>query len=660
MTRIPRIKQSSPTQPGDTTGTQSTAPDSGIKPAVIRTSLRPLRGLDGIRALAALAVLAYHLLPGFAKGGFLGVDVFFVLSGFLITSLLVSEKERHGKISLKKFWVRRVRRLFPAAFLMAIVTVIVAACFSLDLLAGIVPQFFGVVTFSYNWVEIFEGASYFDAASPHLWTNVWSLAVEQQFYLIWPLITLLILKLNKHFQWAVPTGLAIISAGLMAYLVQGAADFTRAYQGTDSHAFGLMLGAALALISDQPLTEKPATAWYNRYARGILAWVGIGIVGASFYFIPDNETWVYPLGTLIAVAGTLLIIQGFLPAVDVAHGPGRWLATLLSIPPLRWIGERSYGIYLWHWPIWVIVVTQFPRLGTYTVAAIVGMLSVVIAALSYRFVEEPMRRQGIGATIRGWLGDSVNLGEPTQMANYKGRPISLGKAIFPALAMIAILGTVTGLLFIAPDKSTAQRVVEEGQKEAPKPFSLLRPDVKQPTYLPLPEWEALDPIPVTGENIFVLGDSVTVASTPALEETFPGIIVDAAVSRHMYQAADILAQAEAEGKLKPYVVIALATNSPAELEQLENALNFIGRNRRLILVTGFGPERIDWIATSNQNIQALAAKYPARVKIADWATAIAPHTDYLAGDFIHPGPEGGNVFAQAVKAALEAFPQAGN
>lgn len=658
MTRIPRINTQTPVN-GEKT-LVAPPPAGNVPSAANSTPIRPIRGLDGIRALAALAVLAYHLLPGSLVGGFLGVDVFFVLSGFLITSLLISEKNRYGKINLRKFWVRRVRRLFPAAFLMAIATVIIAGLFSLDLLAGIVPQFFGVVTFSYNWVEIYKGVSYFNAASPHLWTNVWSLAVEQQFYLIWPLLTLLILKLKRHYRWAIPTGLAVISVILMAFLIQGATDYTRAYQGTDSHAFGLMLGATLAFSANRPFTKQPPTAWYNRFARGFLAWGGLSIILAGFYFIPDNQPWVYPWGTLTAVAGTLLLIQGFLPTVDIAPGPGNWLATLLSLPPLRWLGERSYGIYLWHWPIWVIVVTQFPQLGTIAVAGIVCLLSVLIAALSYRYMEEPMRRDGIAATIRYWLRESADLGEPTKIAGYKGRPISLGKAILPALGMIIVLGAASGFLMIAPDKSSAQKVVEDGQNKGSKtaqPFSLQRPDTKPPTYIALPEWIDLEPIPVTGENIYVLGDSVTVASTPALEALFPGITVDGEVSRHMHQAADLLMQAEAAGKLKPYVVVALATNSPAEVGQIENILSIIGQNRRLVLVTAFGPQRIDWIPVSNQSIRTVATRYSARVKVADWSGAIVNHTDYLAGDFIHPGPQGGEIFAQTVKAALDTFPK---
>lgn len=635
------------------TGTSQVESSNESKP----TTLRPIRGLDGLRALAALAVLAYHLFPGWADGGFLGVDVFFVLSGFLITSLLLSEQSRKGKVSLKRFWVRRVRRLFPAAFLMAVVTIIVAGLMNMDLLAGIVPQFLGVVTFSYNWVEIYQGASYFDAASPHLWTNVWSLAVEQQFYLIWPLVTLLIMRLHRRFQWGIPFLLALVSAGLMAYYISGATDYTRAYQGTDSHAFGLMFGATLAFISKGPLVEQAPAGTGNRWLRGTLAWIGLGIMIAGFYIIPDNQPWVYPAGTLISVAATLAVIQGFLPEVDAAPGPGKLLASILSIAPLRWLGERSYGIYLWHWPIWVIMVTQFPRLGAYLVGAIVLLLSIVIAAISYTLVEEPMRRHGIATTIRRWLGDPAALVTPGGKEAYHGKPFSLWKALAPALVMIVIAGSVIGLLLSAPEKSSAQRVVEAGQqnKQATKPFTLLREDAKPPVYIPLPQWQELEPIEIVGENIYVLGDSVTVASTPSLETAFPGIIVDAAVSRHMYQASDIIYQAQAQGRLKPYVVVALATNSEATPEQLETILNQIGRERRLILVNGFGPERIAWIAQSNRNIQEFAAKNPSRVRIANWAQAISGHTDYLASDFIHPGPAGGDIFAKVVREAMESF-----
>lgn len=627
-----------------------------------RTPARRVRGLDGLRALAASAVLAYHLIPGVAMGGFLGVDVFFVLSGFLITALLIREKQRFGGINLKSFWLRRIRRLLPAVGLMSVITLIVAGLLNRDLLVGILPQFVGVLTFSYNWVEISQGVSYFNQAQPHLWTNVWSLAVEQQFYLFWPLVVVGILFLRPKWRPAVPLTLAVISAGLMAFWVSGTTEFTRAYQGTDSHAFGLMLGAALAMVATDPMGMPGGVArGWQKWLRGVLAWICLAIIVSTWFLIPDDRAWVYPWGTLIAVVATLGLIQGFLPEIDEASGPGRLLATVLDARPLVWLGERSYGIYLWHWPLWVIASKMMPAAPVILIALIVIAVSLLAATLSYRYVEVPMRQEGIGATIKRWLGPSWDLIDPSTPMPKAPQWQSYRRIMAPGLVAVVVVGTVIGFLLSAPEKTQAQIAVESGQRALQGSSQPTEAPSQAPTEVPT-EAPAKEPqlvlSPATGENTVVYGDSVTVASAAHLQELLPGVQIDAEVSRWVYQGIDLMHAAAEDESLRTYVVVALATNGPVDPGQLDDMLKTIGPDRRLVLVTGFGPARTTWVEPSASLIREFAQKHSDVVRVADWNAAIRDHTDLLASDYVHPGDDGAKIFAQTVVDALASFSQA--
>lgn len=630
-----------------------------------RPPVRRIRGLDGMRALAAAAVLFYHLLPGEVRGGFLGVDVFFVLSGFLITALLVREYGANGRINLRAFWIRRVRRLLPAVALMAVVTLIVAGLLNVDLLVGILPQFLGVITFAYNWVEIAIGASYFDQANPHLWTNVWSLAVEQQFYLAWPVVVLGVLALKKKFRWIIPAVLAIVSSLLMAWLIQGADDYTRAYQGTDSHAFGLMLGALLAFIAYRPL-QHPRKDPSRRmvWIRGILAWVGLCVVVGGWFIIPDDQAWVYPWGTLIVCVGMPALMQGFFPSIDSQFGPAQALASALDSRVLVWLGERSYGIYLWHWPVLVIMSNQFPRLPVGWSALIVAAISIVTAHLSFTFVETPMRYNGIAATLRSWLGPSWHIIDPTERARMVPRPRDYVRLLMPSLLMVVIIGAVIGMLLSSPDKTRAQLAVERGESSVVQQDEVApqEPDAnaESPEETAEPDEPAVEEAPgptvsPTGENVTVIGDSVTVAASPALHEKLPGVTIDAEVSRSIYAGISIVEQQLNDGVLRPYVVVALAANSEMTTDQIEQIINLIGDERRLVLVTGFGPQRLTWIAVSNNAIAEVASAHSDIVRVADWAAVIAEHTEHLAADYVHPDGLGGDMYADLVVDALEDF-----
>lgn len=348
------------------------------------TSSRPvagrphLPGLDGLRALSVLVVVAFH--SGLIDGGWVGVDVFFAISGFLITGLLVAERERTGSVSLSAFWSRRFRRLVPALLVLLALVAVLARIDQVDVEARNV---WGALTYTTNWVHIIGGASYWDAfAAPDPLRHLWSLAIEEQFYVVWPIVAWFVLRRRR----ASTLGrLALILAGISAAVqVLGAANglsIDRVYQGTDTRAVAFLLGAAMACRGWPPPSLRARTM-----AR-LLPIVGYsGLVAASIW-LPGDRRWVF-VGPLIGMS-----MVGVALVVHAATKSDR----LLNSRPLRSLGRWSYGIYLFHWPLVVCDVGE--ERSPFVRFIVVSAISVVLAAVSYRYVEMPIRREGVSRRL---------------------------------------------------------------------------------------------------------------------------------------------------------------------------------------------------------------------------------------------------------------------
>jgi len=611
-------------------------------------------GLDGLRAVAVGLVLAYHLFPAWwLQGGFIGVDVFFVISGFLITSLLLRERARAGRIRLAEFWRRRARRLLPALALVLLVCSSVAWLIGGDVLARLGAQLVGAATFSYNWVSIAADASYFSAANPELFRNVWSLAIEEQFYVLWPLV--LPLALLIPWAWARSAAavlLAAASAGWMAVVVASGGDLTRAYFGLDTHAFGILLGIALAFALERLLAAPPV--WSQRQGWrvsgavvGVAAIAGLVVVAA----IPASDSTATFPGAL-AAASVLSAI-----AITAAVWPGSVFGPRLDTQPLRWVGDRSYGLYLWHWPILVLLLAATSGGGAGAgvpvwMGVFALVLTLVAAEASYRWVEQPIRRLGFRGSLAA-LGRRLT-----------ASPAMRWRAIGSVAAAVVVTFGASAAVAAAPEVTSGQAAVEAGLE------ALHREKARTPSPTPSPTSTAVEgeaagsasdrprpgsmpspsPTPVTGAEITAVGDSVMLASAPGLLERFPGIDVDASVSRSMWAAPGILQQLADAGRLRPYVVVALGTNGPVDAGSLEEVARITGPDRTLVLVNAYAPR--DWIPGVNADLAAFVRSHPGTV-LADWSGAIAPRTDLLAGDHVHPGAEGGRVFADTVAAAVE-------
>jgi peptidoglycan/LPS O-acetylase OafA/YrhL len=362
-------------------------------PQVSTVATRPsagyLPGLDGLRALSVTAVLLYHADLPWMPGGFLGVEVFFVISGYLITLLLTEEFARSARISLPNFWLRRARRLLPALYLLLATTSVVVLLFYRGEAANLAAQVWSALSYVTNWYFIFSEQSYFALVErPPVFQHLWSLAIEEQFYLVWPLTLFGLLKVLGHNRRAMAMvifGAAALSTLWMAALFQPAVDPSRPYYGTDTRASGLLLGAALALL------WRPNRSWSGDDARSRNTLEAVGVVGVAvlvvcFLKLEEFNSFLYRGGFFVVGIASLLAIMS---AVHPATALGR---LVLSNPVLVWIGLRSYSLYLWHWPIFVFTRPGLDQpLGLYPTLVLRLALTVIAADLSYRYVEVPIR-----------------------------------------------------------------------------------------------------------------------------------------------------------------------------------------------------------------------------------------------------------------------------
>jgi len=380
-----------------------------------------------------LAVIAFHLQFGWAPGGLLGVQVFFVLSGYLITDLLVAEYVRHRGIGLRNFWIRRARRLLPALFVMLFVTVGWATLFDRSQLTTLRSDLPAGIFYVSNWWYIFHHVSYFARfGPPSPLGHLWSLAIEEQFYLVWPLLIL------AGFRWLhtrralilVTLAAASASALEMAVLFSPGADPNRVYFGTDTRAFALLIGAALALWLPRNRPFAPVTP----NARRVLNLVGgAALVGifALFWQTTQYQSFLYQGGMVLLALLTALVI-------GVTIHPGSQLRIVLGWGPLRWVGERSYAIYLWHYPV-IVLTTPLNAAPNLLRATLQIAATLVIAALSWRYVEQPVRHGALG---RQWERLRQHDWSRPQLRPW-GWVLAAGVALNAALCALGLFGVVS-------------------------------------------------------------------------------------------------------------------------------------------------------------------------------------------------------------------------
>ncbi|HWU21444.1 MAG TPA: acyltransferase [Nocardioides sp.] len=387
--------------------------------------------LDALRGVAVAAVVAYHVWPDRVTGGFLGVDVFFVLSGFLITDALVSQLASGRAHVLRQFWARRVRRLAPALLVVLVTVTALAGIVGGSPAARLRPQVVGALTFTSNWYQAGSGQSYFDRFDPPVFQHLWSLAVEEQLYLVWPLLLLALVRFVPAHRCRVIVVAALVaaSASAMAVLEVPGHDPSRLYFGTDTHGFSALVGA-LAALSTGLLPRALEGRHRLRIAGGVLMAMlaALGILMGSFALMDDTGALAYRGGILAADLCTAVLVLG---SVELDHVR---LSRSAPARVLRWLGTRSYGVYLWHWPVLVLADGRWPAGSPAEVAARDGLVvgaSLLLCALSWRYVEEPVLR----GTWRHQLRSSVLV---TRGLKRRVVPAVAGAALACVLSVYAV------------------------------------------------------------------------------------------------------------------------------------------------------------------------------------------------------------------------------
>lgn len=589
-----------------------------------------LPGLDGIRALAVIGVLFYHADLGWIRGGFLGVDVFFVLSGFLITSLILEELDRSGRVRFGRFYLGRARRLLPALLLMLIVVGAVVALWYRDAAYHFARDSLASALYINNWWYIATDLSYFESIGrPPLLTHLWSLAVEEQFYLIWPFITFLAYRLfTRRGVGILALVLALLSTAWMITMSvsQGFPDFTdpsRAYFGTDSHAMGLLIGAALATFWRPGRLSASITPG----ARAVISAIGtlalITVIG-FLVFVGEYTPWMYRGGFLV-----LAVIVAVL--IAAASHPASPLGRYLGSQPWRYLGQRSYGLYLWHWPVFMLTrpSLDIPLDGLGLLVMRLA-LTVGIAELSYRFVELPIRR---GAIARWWRQAKANGGRTLTRA----RAISI--AVLTALiAVVVIIGmslAQAGETTVAPDVAAAIGTETEVSIE-PTPS----------TASPAASASSVTNSPARAGTATGIGDSVMLGARSALRSAIPGMKIDAAVARYPGAFLGRIKKIRSAGLLADTVVLHPGTNGVIPESMMREMLDLLKDRKRVVVVNDNVPR--SWNDANDEVISAVVPDYPNAV-IADWKSDSAKHPEYFVSDGIHLTAAGARAYSNLIK-----------
>ena len=581
-------------------------------------------GVDGLRALAVAAVVIYHLGAGWLPGGFLGVDVFFVISGYLITSLLLAEHRRTGRIELRRFWLRRARRLLPALFLMIVVVLAVMVLVhpgEVARLRGAVLASFGYVA---NWYFAFAHVSYFEQfGRPSIFQHLWSLAVEEQFYLLWPpVIALGLMFLGRRWLLA---GVCVLIAGSTALAWLLWAPFTdpsRIYYGTDTRAVGLFAGVALAFA--YPATRLgPAK---RAAARNVLDVVGIAALGGLVLLmltLGDVDEGLYRGGFLLVGITTAVLIA------VLAH-PSSRLGKVFGVSAVVWLGVRSYGIYLWHWP--VLMLTRGNQDVPFDGPALVAMqiaLTVGVAALSYHYVERPFRRHGMSGVrdaVQRWSRRT------TRPARFAAASTAVAAVAALAVAVAVIPGetpSIPGLTGIASAaRGVSITATPEALQGADRPDERTAAGAKQ------------------AGKVLAVGDSVMLGASATLRKALPpGSVVDARVGRQFPEGATAITSRLATMKPR-VVVIDLGNNGFVPFDGLEALMKRLRGTPRVVLVTVRVP--LKWEGSVNDALR-YAADHHTNAVLADWH-AVSGGAGLLA-DGVHTTAAGAGLYARTIVTA---------
>jgi peptidoglycan/LPS O-acetylase OafA/YrhL len=575
--------------------------------------IRYIPAIDGLRAVAVVAVMLYHLGFSWIPGGFLGVDLFFVISGYVITRLLLDSIQRSGGLDLRAFYKARIRRLFPPLIFMIFVTIIYISIWAPETMRRFVSDSPFALLGGMNWWLVFRHTDYFDTISrPPLLQHTWSLGVEAQFYLIWPLILLLVLR--QFGKAKIPGAALFIAAvsGIALLLVSfevdaaNASQVSHVYFGTDTHSIGLFLGAALAVSwVPQNLQEQ-----VNRRAQDFIDGIGvIGFVGLLGVFLLVNEND----PTLYKLAFPLAGLFGCAILTSIVHPASRF-APILSSKVAVWIGERSYAIYLWHWVVFQVTRPAVDLEGsTWALYALRILVVFALADISLRLVELPVR----SGLVEYWFK-----GMKYRTKNVQRRQ----KSTVVASILLLILGT----------SYISANAISQSDKE----MAIIKQQLEQPI-------QPSEPTATQPGGLWVTGDSVILGIHYELDARSHIAIINARVGRQAPELIEVM-RADKANAPDSTVIFNLGNNNKLTSDQVLAVFEEVKDQPRIIVVNTAVPR--GWRDENNALIAQYAALYGATV--IDWATISAGHPEYFAPDGVHLVPAGVRAYVDAITATL--------
>ena len=587
---------------------------------------RYIAPIDGLRALAVTAVILYHLGINWIPGGFLGVDLFFVISGYVITRLLLDSILSKGALDLREFYLARVRRLLPPVLFMLTGTTFLIAAWKPDAIHRFLSDLPYVLTGSENWHLVAVHQDYFQAIGrPPLLQHTWSLGVEIQFYILWPLILLLILKyLGKKRVAQASLVIAFIS-GLALFIYSLRVDssstnqISHIYFGTDTHSLGLFLGAALAV------SWVPANLSKNISERAQDFVDGIGVVGflgllCTFFFIDESNAALY------RVAFPLAALFGVAIITSLVHPASRF-APLMSARPLVWIGQRSYGIYLWHWVVFQVTRPNVDLAGAnWAINAARILIVIALADISLRWIEIPIRRGVLSTWIRG--------------LKYRSKSTRRKQKLW-------IISATVALLFSTSAASWAAWMEDYNRTSGGSGNSSVGVFTHNQSDSSVISNSTTNSNKKTG--LWVTGDSIILGIRDKLQSHFPIELINARVGRQIGELIQVV-QSDKVGLASSTVIFDIGNNNHLTESDVRTLFDLLKNQPKMIVVNTAVPR--PWRDDNNRIISAVVADYP-QAHLVDWASLSFGHPEYFAPDGVHLSDTGGDVYVGAILEALK-------
>ncbi|RBP95833.1 peptidoglycan-N-acetylmuramate O-acetyltransferase [Cytobacillus firmus] len=613
---------------------------------------RYIHGLDGLRALAVLFVIAYHFNFSWAKGGFLGVNIFFVLSGYLITSIMIPSQGQRFTINLRNFWIGRMRRLIPAAYVMILITIVWVTLFNRELLHTVRGDAISSIFYTSNWWFIFHEVSYFDSfGSPSPLKNLWSLAIEEQFYIIWPIVLTIGLYIyKKQCKLAIFVfSSAICSAMLMGLLYESGKDPSRVYYGTDTRSFELLIGCWLALVWPMKRLSSKKLSVKLHNTLNITSIISLVIFIICLFFVNEYQVFLYRGGMFLICMNAAILIA------CICH-PASLLGKILAWKPLRWIGTRSYGLYLWHYPV-IVLSTPVYEIGNPAFGRVALQLTftLIIAELSYRLIETPIQKHGFQSFFQRHI--VIN--------RIKWKSLSFSRktltGLIPLVLLVFITG-ITGLVNGAGQKGVmasnpAEVKIIGGESSGINDTNMnqkspaseidssvqdlgeeFKPETEQNKETPQKEKKNTNdkPLNLPNTGILAIGDSVMIDMAPSLQKIYPDITIDAKIGRQVSQAIKLAPGYADFNHPDKTVIIQLGTNGYFTNQQMDTLLSTFSE-AHIYLVNTRVPR--PWEGKVNQALYKKSLEYE-NVTLIDWHSEAIDHPEYFAADGVHLLPKG--------------------